>query len=1493
MPPSPLPSVQEVRAAADAGDADGLRRCLEAAVEARQRQRSGSGGDGAGGDDDGVVAALPVLEAVADAMARSDDALDTIVDALWFESHCCSPPRGGAADGSDAAAAGKNQSAAVATADGSEGQEGSGTTPVVVELLKILHKKHSEKENGESIREKLLRNVNATVLEQSGWCSEKDLLKRVRMFNTSAYYKQHKFNLLAEESQGYAKYLHLLLSPPEHLNGDGQGRVQKQIETLIGTFSLDPNRCVDLAIDVMIQQIQQQPKGRAGAGDDSIFWAVFRALPLEHLPELLALSLQRNGSIQKKSTTRTGLLLKLMVRLVGKDLLQVDQMLDYLFPAETEALLSSAYDATIKANREQVRDMGKMKLTSTPSSTSGEEKKDTAISKAEELQKQLAESLFARWVKQLVQDSSIWVQKVQPSLAATQWSQLCLLFPEKIGAPICDAVAGLIQRDYYDSLPSSAICVPWRENETCTPSDQIGDDMTAETLATCDGGNGTASQSLELLDGLISKIDDTLACTIESGCISLRPVLYTQLCRLASYHMGTKREQQQQGKSPGPSTRVLNFIKTFLLPSLSLFPANPTLCQEVWSCLRLLPYQTRYEFYNHWRGGGLERAALRTTKPLWLVGGEIVAGKDARYALKRLSKDTIRDMSRAIAKVCHSHPLVVFTTILSQIESYDNLVQVMVDAMRYVTPLSLDVLSSCILSRLSGEGGASMVNRSRLKEDGVNVSQWLQSLEAFVGAFYKRFPDIDFRGILIYLMHQLKEGRVMELGVLQTLLKTSAGWAFQDYSPAASLSAAQLEGRAGSTMLKRETMSFGVVEDIDWRASNEVRRALQQDNMGVSLLILLAQVRHQIVFASASPSQRRPVKLVANLVDKCVSCMSILLDFLTDPAADTISDEQSRRTKTIGVYARSLPSMEALFSTYRVDVASTWMLCRPLIRAAAENPIERSTEDGDPLEAFKSSETSHALFRKMLPDPTWSYISTELFEVFYSYTLYDIHCPVELYTMEISRLDKLSQQRNVNTPPPPSSVQPGSSAPTKFEEEEETRRLKRVTARLSADLEKQKKHVVSVRELIASNKEKYFQSDQASRQAASVFLSRCIYPRCMQSPDDAMYCANFISLLHQEETPGFGTLHLLDSLIVALSRALFGLTEGEAANVSILLRGIWQTVSKWRYNESSYKEEVMGKPGSFMAIVLSSDTENDGTLSAVSYNGYQDLYVKWHAAIGAAALGALKSPEYIHTRNCLIILTRMVEVFPTRPGLANRLLKTLEPLQDESNSLADIRASAQAYSTQLIQARNDGVWKEETAAAILARQKKEKAAAVARQKQAEKQMEEIKRESEKITEEIGEWDGRRDRDRGRRDMGPPPPGGPQRGRGGSSFDRPHAAPPPPPDRRTVHPRDAPPSRDDRWVRDRAPVAQGSTASGTYSSMGSSGAGVAGSGQARGRETPSDRWQGAGSKRSRPTSPAEEGEDFPRDRPAKRSRPDPEPPARYDDGTGRRRRGGRR
>jgi THO complex subunit 2 len=78
----------------------------------------------------------------------------------------------------------------------------------------------------------------------------------------------------------------------------------------------------------------------------------------------------------------------------------------------------------------------------------------------------------------------------------------------------------------------------------------------------------------------------------------------------------------------------------------------------------------------------------------------------------------------------------------------------------------------------------------------------------------------------------------------------------------------------------------------------------------------------------------------------------------------------------------------------------------------------------------------------------------------------------------------------------------------------------------------------------------------------------------MSSPDDAMYCAQFVSLLHQNNTPGFSTLLYIDELVDVVAGALYCVTEGEAANMAIMLLETWKMVSRWRYDEVAFATEV-------------------------------------------------------------------------------------------------------------------------------------------------------------------------------------------------------------------------------------------------------------------------------------------------------------------------------
>jgi len=99
----------------------------------------------------------------------------------------------------------------------------------------------------------------------------------------------------------------------------------------------------------------------------------------------------------------------------------------------------------------------------------------------------------------------------------------------------------------------------------------------------------------------------------------------------------------------------------------------------------------------------------------------VQAERESKGILRRLSHHTVETLSGAVAKLAHSNPCIFFTNAVNQIMAYDNLANVVIQALRYVTNMGFDVLVYVILDALSNP------HKNRVKDDAVNISDWLQS----------------------------------------------------------------------------------------------------------------------------------------------------------------------------------------------------------------------------------------------------------------------------------------------------------------------------------------------------------------------------------------------------------------------------------------------------------------------------------------------------------------------------------------------------------------------------------------------------------------------------------------------------------------------------------------------------------------------------------------------------------------------------------------------
>ena len=158
----------------------------------------------------------------------------------------------------------------------------------------------------------------------------------------------------------------------------------------------------------------------------------------------------------------------------------------------------------------------------------------------------------------------------------------------------------------------------------------------------------------------------------------------------------------------------LKALRLYLLPALPLIRGNAVCTVEVWNIIRQYETTVRWRLYGEWK------ATTYQSHPELRIR-QVQADRESKGILRRLSHNTIDSLSGTVAKLAHSNPCIFFTVAVGQIMAYDNLANVVIQALRYVTNMGFDVLVFIILDALANP------HKERVKDDGVNTSDWLQS----------------------------------------------------------------------------------------------------------------------------------------------------------------------------------------------------------------------------------------------------------------------------------------------------------------------------------------------------------------------------------------------------------------------------------------------------------------------------------------------------------------------------------------------------------------------------------------------------------------------------------------------------------------------------------------------------------------------------------------------------------------------------------------------
>uniref|UniRef100_A0A7S2R5A3 THO complex subunit 2 n=1 Tax=Rhizochromulina marina TaxID=1034831 RepID=A0A7S2R5A3_9STRA len=1088
--------------------------------------------------------------------------------------------------------------------------------------------------------------------------------KRLRKLNTDQVYRQQKFNLLREETEGYAKAIVLIGSITAV---DVESSISNML-SLIGYFDLDPNRILSLVLDAFEKDL-----------GNVAFFPVIARFKRAFLPHILGFKLQffnspdaasvsgeevEPGSVSSVVTPAS--LFHLAAALVCHGLVGLREILPYLSPSlEDLAALGKRRHDAMKADAAAV---GKVNLNATAGAAP--EKVEVPTFGEDNQLLGLLEALIRMRGWDAVTELTSLLKDAGCLNASTH---------PPIRAALCEVLHSLLEPLYATVSPlnlgitsTSGSSSPAPPSAATTAGSGAGPAAGATGSSSLPGGRPKVPNALKPVTSfkdLLPRLAEPLE-MLGTGLHS-DVHLFVKICRML-HPLIKAPENSSLWEQEAVQSQLLHVLRTVMLPSMSLIDCNPGVMMELWQVVGCLSFSMRYRLYATWIGG-----AGKTSPEV--LKAEAVASHEMKQLLKRISSDKkkLKHDARMLARLSHSNPLIVFDRIIANAVSYDNQIGPLVESLSFVTPFALDCASFMLVRHLrlemgSGAGKAGMMSK---KFEGA-VADWFRNLATFIGAFYRNHPTVELQGLLQFVLEKLNAGSSWELIIIKDLLAKVGGCEYLEQQ-----NDEQVAAYAGGEALRRET-TLASDKEPKKVVRRRLQEALQQPETGLPLLVLIAQQRDVVLYHS----EQKELKIIGDTFDRCHTVLVQLVEFLS---------------KQRDAYGAIMPSLRRLCQDLRLEPQIALFVARPLIRFAS--PILPPPEEKGKVKSGSGNSSSSSSAgvtegpmaawnvattdfrdqaRSTLPAEAWQHLSMDLYTIFWSHTLQDIHTPQDLYERKINALRRQADKDYRDNM------------------RKEGRQAEQRMTALKAELASQQRQVKHVLETLAGAKATLFQSagqapeadaggeekEAAAKPAPSTgstaasleaLLQHCIAPRLYLTEEDALFCARFLLLLHSMDTPNFNTIECIDKVICSLLPTVFCITDREAKNLGIFLQAILEPLTRWYYSKPQYRKEAEAKVG----FVKNPEKSSDKMSHAV----FRTIFARWQGSILNSIYQCLSSSEKFEQRSGLSVLYKISAYFPCFTGSYQKIHAQLEELakKDGDGPPTDINSMALGLRGQM------------------------------------------------------------------------------------------------------------------------------------------------------------------------------------------------------------------
>lgn len=798
---------------------------------------------------------------------------------------------------------------------------------------------------------------------------------------TAMFYKQQKYNLMREESEGYAKLV-TELNTNHTVARSSAPTLVRNIQALIGHFALDPNRVLSEIVGafessnpakeshsraVFVQVLKDYKTGPAALSNllglrfSSYPKAVAdaKAAAAEWTAEADAAAAAGETFATKKPVVDPRLtetpdsLYNVAAVLIQEGLLTLEQIFPHLTP--TIATQKESHKTAEAAAKTKV-----VKKLEVDQLTEAKNAKHTAAIKLGKSNQVLGLCHAALLIHDWPTANRIMAQL--PPFAAPAWPA----FRKRL----CTVAHAVVEPLYRKVAPAIT-----------KPSTDLSDWI--KSISVC--------KDFEDMPVLLFPVLRRLGMYGHSDVI-----LLTKVLRVVKACFAESKKRGDANLAMQPEVEAL--FNRVIMPSISLIETgNAALSIEAWQVLEMMPYVARYRLYSFWKNTS---AKLHPDVML----AQKMATKETVYIMKRLTKDNVKLYGRILGKFSHSNPGSVFGHILYVIQEdgYNNLVAPVVESMKYLGPLAKDMLAFCIIEAIAN------TKKPRLKAGDINIGEWLRTLSNFSALVFRKYT-IDMEGVLQYVMNKLKTREGFDLIVFQDFIKQMTGMERVEDVPDEHLLA--LAG--GSTLAEEGSFGGSKVTKEQTKATGRLRKVLlahdsNGEDFALPLLLLIAQQLSSMVFGSKMEDQN--LKLVGDLYDKCTETLTQFTAFLT------------RHVKPDD-YVSRIPAVKELCETFKLPPRVAFHLRRPAWNVLVKAELKKLGEKEDSLTGYvaacrEAMAPIEAECANIVSPDLWKYVTPKFFATFWTFSMYDLDTPSHVYKKTTAKVKAEMAVFEKASPPP-------------------------------------------------------------------------------------------------------------------------------------------------------------------------------------------------------------------------------------------------------------------------------------------------------------------------------------------------------------------------------------------------------------------------------------------------------------------------------------------